>query len=313
MFIDEVKLTIVGGKGGNGHKSFFPARGGPSGGNGGRGGNVVARANRQYFDLSRYSSVSRLMAEDGMPGDTNRRAGANGEDLLLELPIGTTIIDLDTKETYELEDENKTIILCRGGVGGLGNDALKTATRQAPHRAEPGQFGQKRNVKISQKLIADYGLIGMPNAGKSTLLNELTAARAKTANYPFTTLEPNLGVLHKKVIADIPGLIEGASRGKGLGVKFLKHIEKVKLVIHCISSESTNVTGDYEIVMAEMRRYNPALATKDTIILLTKTDLIDKKDVQKKVKELKKISPHVYPVSIRESQSIKALRELLNS
>ncbi len=311
MFVDEVTLQIEGGTGGNGKVSFFPAKGGPSGGNGGNGGNVYLRSNPQISSLNSYSRKFLLKAKDGKSGDKNRKAGADGEDLVLEVPVGSTIIDLETKEEYELIEKDEKILICRGGACGLGNDALKSATNNTPRKAEAGQNGQVRDVKIVLRLIADYGFIGIPNVGKSTLLNELTAANVRTADYPFTTLEPNLGVLDKKVLADIPGLIEGASTGKGLGIKFLKHIEKVSLLLHCISAQSTNVARDYSIVMNELIEFNPVLAQKDSIVLLTKTDLIDEKEIKKKVKELKKISPRVYPVSVLDEKSLETLRKIL--
>lgn len=311
MLIDEVELKITGGTGGDGKSSFFAGRGGPSGGDGGRGGNVYVSVNMQLSDLNKYSSVSHIEGSSGIPGGSNRRLGANGEDLILQMPIGTTIIDLNTKEEFELNERDRKILIARGGEGGLGNDAFKTPTNRSPKKAEKGKKGQTRHVKIILRLIADYGLIGMPNAGKSTLLNELTAAQAKVANYSFTTLEPNLGVLDKKVLADIPGLIEGASTGRGLGIRFLKHIEKVQLLVHCISAESSDVVGDYKIVRDELMKYNPRLVEKDEIILLTKIDLIDEKEVRKKVGQLKKISKQVYPITILDPQSLATIKKIL--
>ena len=311
MFVDEVTLKIESGKGGDGKTSFFPGRGGPSGGNGGNGGNILVCASIQLSNLNKYASVRRLSASNGAPGDFNRRTGANGDDIIADMPVGTTITDVETHEVFEITEEDKMILLCQGGKGGLGNDALKSATSQTPKRAKPGLKGQVRNVKIVLKLIADYGLIGMPNAGKSTLLNELTSAHAKIANYPFTTLEPNLGAMGKKILADIPGLIEGASKGRGLGIKFLKHIEKVQLLLHCISVESTDVIQDYKTVMNELSEHNLELVKKDSIILLTKIDLVDAEEVQKKIKQLKKVSKNVYPISILDPKSIDTLRKLL--
>ncbi len=312
MFVDEVTLQIEGGTGGNGKISFFPAKGGPSGGNGGDGGRVYALSNPQMSSLNVYSSKFHIKAEDGKSGDKNRKAGADGEDLMLEMPVGSTLIDLETKEEHELTKKNEKVLISRGGEGGLGNDALKSSIHNTPHKAERGEKGQVRNIKIILRLIADYGLIGIPNAGKSTLLNELTSANVRTADYPFTTLEPNLGVLDKKILADIPGLIEGASSGKGLGIKFLKHIEKVSLLLHCISTESTDVKQDYLTVMNEITAFNPILAQKDVIVLLTKTDLLDEKEIEKKVKELKKLTTRVYSVSVLDDKSIEALRKVLS-
>lgn len=313
MFVDEVTLKVESGRGGNGKTSFFPGRGGPSGGNGGNGGNILTQINQNLSSLNKYAGIRNIIAPDGVPGGVNRRSGANGEDVILEVPIGTTIIDLDTREEFELSEINNSYLLCKGGNGGLGNDAIKTATNNRIKKARPGEIGNSRYIKIIQKLIADYGLIGKPNAGKSTLLNELTSARAKVANYPFTTLEPNLGVLNKKIIADIPGLIEGAAEGKGLGIKFLKHIEKVQLLLHCISVESTNVLQDFKTVMDELTKYNLELGKKDFIILLTKTDLVDEKEMKLKIKQLKKVTKNIYPISILDSKSIEVLKKLLLS
>lgn len=313
MFVDEVTLKIEGGRGGDGKTSFFPGRGGPSGGSGGIGGSVYMRANSQFSSLSKYASIAVVAAPDGVPGGRNRKTGANGLDVILDMPVGTTIIDVATRAEIELNVDGDMQLICRGGIGGLGNDALKSATDRSSRKAQLGKKGEVRNVKVILKLIADYGLVGMPNAGKSTLLNELTAATAKIANYPFTTLEPNLGVLDTRVLADIPGLIEGASQGRGLGIKFLKHIEKVKLLLHCISSESVDVARDYKTVMDELSQYNPEVAKKDSIVLLTKTDLIDVADAKQKLKQLKKLSKHVYPISILDSKSIEELRKLLTA
>lgn len=311
MFVDEVTLKIEAGKGGDGKTSFFPGRGGPSGGNGGNGGNILTRVNQNLSNLNKYAGIRNIIAQDGIPGGINRRSGANGEDAILEVPIGTTIIDLVTHEQFELNEISKSFLLSKGGNGGLGNDAIKTATNNRVKKARPGEKGQSRYLKIILKLIADYGLIGKPNAGKSTLLNELTAAHAKIANYPFTTLEPNLGVLDKKIIADIPGLIEGASEGRGLGIKFLKHIEKVQLLLHCISVESTDVLQDFKTVMDELTKYNLELGKKDLIVLLTKIDIADDKDIQMKIKQLIKVSKNVYPISILDPKSIETIRKVL--
>ena len=312
MLVDEVTFKIEAGRGGDGKTSFFPGRGGPSGGDGGDGANVYIQVNPQLSSLNKYASVRLKKAEDGAPGEYNRRFGSNGKHLYLDFPISTTITDLETDEVFELDEKDKTILICKGGKGGLGNDALKSATNQSPKKAQPGLKGQTRNVKVILKLIADFGLIGLPNAGKSTLLNELTAAHAKVANYPFTTLEPNLGAMGKKIIADIPGLIEGASKGRGLGIKFLKHIEKVQLLLHCISVESSDVARDYKTVMDELIEYNVELGKKESIVLLTKIDLADDAEIQKKIKQIKKLSKKVHPISILDSDSIEKLRKLIS-
>ncbi|MBI2338470.1 GTPase ObgE [Candidatus Daviesbacteria bacterium] len=248
MLVDEAEIIIRGGHGGEGRVSFRGKKGGgPDGGNGGKGGDVYARAVSDIYALRQYSGKKVYQAEDGEGGGTEIRSGANGKDLILTVPVGTFLTDEKGVEV-ELTEEGQKVLLAKGGLGGRGNESFKSPASTTPRYAQKGLRGQERRLPLKLKLIADLGLIGLPNAGKSSLLNELTNANAKIGNYPFTTLEPNLGVLQGKVIADIPGLIEGASEGRGLGHKFLKHIEKVKLLIHCISSESENPLKDYKII-----------------------------------------------------------------
>jgi len=311
MFIDEAEIKVKGGHGGAGKVAFFRNRKGPSGGNGGPGGNVYAVATSNLTHLKPFTERIKFIGENGGPGGPNQRTGKYGDELDLKMPIGTTIIDVVTKAEFTITGDNPKILLCRGGLGGLGNSAFKSPTHRVPQNAEPGKEGQERNFKLILRLIANYGLIGLPNAGKSSLLNKLTLANVKTANYPFTTLEPNLGVYNGKVLADVPGLIEGASTGKGLGIKFLKHIEKVDLILHCISVESKDVITEYNTVINELSTYNSKLPEKKSIILLTKIDLIDKKEVEKKVKELKKFNKDVLPVSIYDEKSLKKFKEIL--
>ncbi len=313
MFIDEAQIMVKGGHGGAGKVAFFRNRKGPSGGNGGPGGNVYAVATSNLTHLKPFVSIIKYIGENGGTGGPNQRTGKYGDDLNLKMPIGTTIIDVVTKEEITVNEKNPRILLCKGGIGGLGNSEFKSSTNRTPQNAEPGREGQQRNFKLILRLIANFGLIGLPNAGKSSLLNKLTAAAVKTANYPFTTLEPNLGVYNGKVIADVPGLIEGASTGKGLGIKFLKHIEKVDMIFHCISVESTDITNEYNTVINELVSYSPKLRDKKSIILLTKIDLIEKKEVDKKVKELKKFNKDVLAVSIYDEKSLDELKKFLIS
>ncbi|OIP85188.1 Obg family GTPase CgtA [Candidatus Roizmanbacteria bacterium CG2_30_33_16] len=312
MFIDEAVITIQGGKGGNGKVAFFPKRGGPCGGFGGAGGNVYFSASHNYINLNRFFKVREYAAGDGAPGEAFLRSGKNGKDLKLQVPENTTIIDLDKNTETVLTSNNSSLLICRGGKGGGGNEMFKTATLQTPRKFQVGFVGEKKRIKLILKLIADIGLIGLPNAGKSSLLNALTKAQAKVAAYPFTTLEPNLGELDGRIIADIPGLIEGASTGKGLGTKFLKHVEKVKLLLHCISSESIDLERDYQVVIDEMKKYNPVLLKKKQIILLTKTDLITSSEVKKKIKILEKIGMKVIALSIHDDKSLENLAEYLD-
>jgi len=307
MFIDEAVITIQGGKGGNGKVAFFPKRGGPCGGFGGAGGNVYFSASHNYINRNLFFKVREYAAGDGAPGEAFLRSGKNGKDLKLQVPENTTIIDLDKNTETVLTSNNSSLLICRGGKGGGGNEMFKTATLQTPRKFQVGFVGEKKRIKLILKLIADIGLIGLPNAGKSSLLNALTKAQAKVAAYPFTTLEPNLGELDGRIIADIPGLIEGASTGKGLGTKFLKHVEKVKLLLHCISSESIDLERDYQVVIDEMKKYNSILLEKKQIILLTKTDLITFSEVKKKTKILEKIGTKVIALSIHDDKSLENL------
>jgi len=319
MFTDEIEIDFKAGHGGPGKVGFFPGiHSGPSGGDGGKGGDLYVYANARISNLNHFVGKKFISAEDGQMGEGNNMSGAGGKDLEIGLPLGSTLIDLDTGDEIEFLSEGQKVLLCVGGLGGRGNAKFKSAANTTPMYAQKGLEGQFRHFKIVLRMIADFGLIGLPNAGKSSLLNELTNADVKVANYPFTTLEPNLGVVNglpagRQVIADIPGLIEGAAEGKGLGVSFLKHIEKVKLLIHCISSESENVVSDYEIIVKELKQFNSELALRKQIILLTKSDLIDAKQLEKNIKILKKFKKEILPISILDSESINKLKDLLYS
>ena len=311
MVIDEAEITIQGGNGGNGKVAFYAGRKGPSGGNGGKGGNLYFIASSNSKDLKRFREVTKFKTEDGQTGGSNRRLGANGNDTYLQVPLNTTIIDTKTQKEVTLDKRLTKVLICRGGEGGLGNDAFKTPTNRTPRRASPGEKGQEKKVRLILRLLADFGLIGLPNAGKSSLLNELTNANVKTADYPFTTLEPNLGVFSGKILADIPGLIEGASAGVGLGIKFLKHIEKVTLLLHCISVESETMEKDYDTVIEEIAKYNKEILKKRNIILLTKIDLVSPTELEKKIKIAEKLNPEVIPVSIYDQDSLDQLKKIL--
>lgn len=312
MLVDEVNIILEGGHGGRGIVSFgAKLKSGPDGGNGGRGGDLYVKAVSDVTLLHQYTQKSDYKAEDGMPGYKNKKTGRNGHDLEVLVPVGTTLKDIDTGEEIAFLKANEQVLVAKGGLGGRGNFEFRSPRRTTPMFAQGGLPGDKREFKAILKLIADFGLVGLPNAGKSSILNELTAAKAKTASYAFTTLSPNLGVIDGRIIADIPGLIEGASEGKGLGHKFLKHIEKVKLLLHCISSESTDVVKDYEIVKDEMANYNKKLLRKKEYILLTKTDLVSEKQTQKNIKNLKILCEVVIPVSIHDWDSIESLKKLI--
>jgi len=311
MFIDEAEITIEGGDGGAGKVAFFAKKSGPSGGNGGRGGDLYFIADSNITDLKKFVETIIFKAGNGQMGGSNRRFGANGKDLYLRVPINTTIFDQVTNKEITLTEKTPRVLICRGGDGGRGNDFFKTSINQTPLKATPGEKGQIRKINLILRLIADFGLIGLPNAGKSSLLNELTNANVKTASYPFTTLEPNLGVFEGKIIADIPGLIDGASTGKGLGIKFLKHIEKVSLLLHCVDVESENIEKDYKTVIEEINKYNKNILLKESVVLLTKTDLVSQNIIKEKIKILKKVNNAVLPVSIYNQNSLEKLKKIL--
>ena len=314
MLIDEAEIIIRGGHGGAGLVSFRGKKGGgPDGGDGGRGGSVYVKATSDIYALQQFLSKKVCKAEDGKGGGVGIRSGANGRDLILTMPVGTLITDEKGSE-IELTTIGQEVLLAKGGLGGRGNESFKSPNKTTPTYAQKGLKGQEKRLKIKLKLIADFGLIGLPNAGKSSLLNEITNANIKIGDYPFTTLEPNLGVLNGKVLADIPGLIEGASEGKGLGHKFLKHIEKVKLLLHCISCESDDPLKDYKIIREELKKFNPDLLNKKEMILLTKSDLkeTERSPLAARTK-LKKIGEkEVIPISIHDWDSIQILTKILS-
>jgi GTPase len=313
MLMDTAIVTMSGGHGGAGIVSFGKkARSGPDGGNGGKGGDLYVKATSDITLLNQFNVQTSFAASDGNPGRKYRQSGKNGEDLEILLPKGTSIYDADSGEfILELTEINQRELLCIGGKGGRGNYEFRSAKNTTPQYAQSGLRGQKRTVKLELKLIADFGLIGLPNAGKSSLLNELTNAKAKIGDYAFTTLSPNLGIYNGKVIADIPGLIEGAASGKGLGIGFLKHIEKVEVLLHCISADSKDPLKDYKIVRDEIKKYNKVLLNKKEIILITKSDLVDKKDLPK-IKKAITLSEAEW-VSVYDLDSIENLKKILSS
>jgi len=313
MFIDVAEITIGGGHGGAGIVSFGKmAHSGPDGGSGGKGGDVYFVAEPDLTLLSQFTRKTFFSAEPGAPGGKNKRTGKDGKDLEIKLPLGTTIIDRKTsKELFELKKSGQKELISSGGIGGRGNYEFRSPRRTTPQFAQSGLPGEKKDLILNLKLIADFGLIGLPNAGKSSLLNELTNANAKIANYSFTTLSPNLGVINGKIIADIPGLIEGASAGKGLGISFLKHIEKVKVLLHCLSVESQDPLSDYKIIRKELDKYNKLLLTKKEVVLLTKSDLVSPKDLAKIQTKIKNYSDNTLEVSIHDWESLEKLKKIL--
>jgi len=311
MLIDEVHITIKGGDGGNGIVHFyndaFRPKGGPDGGTGGDGGSVYFEGVSDISKLNQFRHAKVYAAEPGQPGDRNNRTGKGGDDLIIQVPVGTVAM-YDNGTSVEITQVGQKVLMARGGSGGKGNYMFRSATNQTPHERELGYKCTPKKLFLQLKLIAQIGLIGLPNAGKTSLLNELTPANAKVANYAFTTLEPNLGVTKGGlIIADIPGLIEGAADGKGLGVKFLKHIERTSLLIHCVSAESPNPLKDYQTIRQELSNYSSTLAKKPEIIVLTKSDTLDPKDI----KSLQKKIGADMVTSIIDTDSIKQLNDLI--
>ncbi len=312
MLVDDVTITLTAGKGGDGSIHFFRAghnpKGGPDGGNGGKGGDIYIVATHNVSDLSQFTYKKEISAQDGEDGKGKKMHGKNGEDITIKVPLGTSITDLATNRTVELEYENKPFLIAKGGKGGRGNDEFKSATNRAPQIAEKGEMGVKKEVRLVLKLIAHIGLIGKPNAGKSSLLAQLTNANPKIGSYPFTTLEPNLGVFDNFIIADIPGLIEGAHQGRGLGIKFLQHIEKTQLLVHCIDITEDELVKTYNSIREEFREYNNGvLLEKEEIILLTKTDLVQSDRIDKAVSQLKKMGKQIHTVSIYDQESLQVI------
>lgn len=283
MFIDQVLVEVIAGNGGSGMAAFrrakFVPKGGPSGGDGGRGGSVHVIANAQLWTLLDYSYHPRWVADSGQPGGPSQRSGRSAIDLVLPVPPGTEVRDAGTGELLgEVLKAGDSFLVAQGGRGGLGNAHFATPTRQTPHHFQPGEDGEKRTIQLTLKLIADVGLLGEPNAGKSTLLAAVTAARPKIADYPFTTLEPNLGVVqlsdHRSlVVADVPGIIEGAHQGKGLGLKFLRHVERTRLLVCMIPLDAPDLAAAYTMLRGELEKFSPALAAKPHCVAWTKADL----------------------------------------
>ena len=284
-FVDYVKICCRSGKGGAGSKHFHrdrtTAKGGPDGGDGGRGGHVILRGNKQIWTLLNLKYRKHVIAEHGDPGSANLKTGKNGKDEILEVPLGTVAKDAETGEFIcEITSDGEEIVLLQGGKGGLGNNHFKSSTNQAPRYAQPGESGKEEWKILELKVLADVGLVGFPNAGKSTLLSVVSAAKPEIANYPFTTLVPNLGIVayrdHKSfVMADIPGIIEGAHKGKGLGHRFLRHIERNAVLLFMIPADSDDILEEYQILLNELGQYNPDLLDKERILAITKSDLLD--------------------------------------
>ena len=319
-FVDYVKIYCRSGKGGRGSSHFrrekYIPKGGPDGGDGGRGGHIYLRGNRNYWTLLHLKYERHILATNGESGSAKRSSGKNGEDRVIEVPCGTVVYDADTGEYLcDVTEDGQQVMLLKGGRGGLGNFNFKTSTNQAPSYAQPGEPAQERTVILQLKLLADVGLVGFPNAGKSTLLSVVSAAKPKIANYPFTTLEPNLGIVSYRdnrsfVMADIPGIIEGASEGKGLGLRFLRHIERNSLLLFMVPADTDDIRKEYEILSNELEQYNPDLLDKPRVLAITKSDLLDDELIEALSEDLPEGIPHLF-ISAVAGKGITELKDLL--
>lgn len=314
-FIDELKIFIKAGDGGNGVVRWLHEKSkefsGAAGGNGGRGSDVYVRVVRDFGILFKYKFVKELAGEKGGDGMNRSKHGKDGEDLVIDFPVGSIITNLSTGKKYNLEKEGEKILILKGGRGGLGNEHFKGSKNVKPMQFTLGKEGEGSEFSIELELFADIGLVGLPNAGKSSLLNSITNAGAKVGSYQFTTLEPNLGDMHGYIIADIPGLIEGASEGKGLGHKFLRHIKRTRIILHCISLENEDIKDIYKTIREELEKYDEVLAKKREIILLTKKDVVSEAVLKKALTATKKLCKDVFTVSILDDDSMKELSDNL--
>ncbi|MGB3921673.1 MAG: GTPase ObgE [Minisyncoccia bacterium] len=315
MFIDELTLFLKAGRGGDGVVRWRHEKGkeysGPSGGNGGKGGDVYALAVRDIGILSAYRNVKLIEAGPGADGAKDLKQGKSGKDVEVKLPVGSRLTNLSTGHSLELLKDGERVLILQGGRGGLGNEHFKSSINVRPKESTPGVPGEEAEFKIELLLVADVGIIGLPNAGKSSLLNTLTKAHSKVGDFPFTTLEPALGSFYGYILADIPGLIEGASEGRGLGYKFLKHIERTKAFLHCISAESENPLESYNVVRKELGLYNKDMLKKPELIVLTKIDLISPEEKRFKIKLLAEAGREVLPVSIIDDRLVKEFSDTL--
>lgn len=319
-FIDYVKFCSRSGAGGAGSVHFrrekHVPKGGPDGGDGGRGGHIILRGNSQHWTLLHLKYKKHVIADSGKGGEGGKRTGADGKDIILDVPLGTVAKDAETGEKrFEITENGQEVILTSGGRGGLGNDHFKTATNQAPHFAQPGEPGIEEWIILELKLLADVGLVGFPNAGKSTLLSSISAARPEIGDYPFTTLVPNLGVVSYRddksfVMADIPGIIEGAAEGKGLGIRFLRHIERNSILLFMIPADATSIEVQYRILLGELEKYNPELLDKKRILAISKTDMLDNELMKEMEEEIPKDIPYVFISSVSQF-NLDKLKDLI--
>ncbi len=307
-FVDYIKIWAASGKGGSGsahlHREKYVPKGGPDGGDGGRGGHVIIRGDKNMWTLFHLKFKKHFKAEHGSAGSKNRSTGKDGQDVYIDVPLGTIVRDGETQEIlFEVTQNGEERILVEGGMGGRGNWHFKTATNQTPRYAQPGIDGQEGWYQLELKLLADVGLVGFPNAGKSTLLSVITSAKPKIADYAFTTLKPNLGIVKYRdfqtfVIADIPGIIEGAAEGKGLGHRFLRHIERNSLLLFLIPADSDDIRKEYEILLNELKKHNPELMDKERLLTISKSDMLDEELKSEIEKDMPKDVPHLFISSI---------------
>lgn len=322
-FVDYVKVHLASGNGGKGsahlHREKYITKGGPDGGDGGRGGHVIVKGNRNLWTLIHYKHQKHFKAGHGEHGSKNRSTGADGKDVYLQVPLGTVVRDTASNAVlFEITEDQEEKIVLQGGRGGRGNWHFKSPTNQTPRYAQPGIAGTTTQITLELKVLADVGLVGFPNAGKSTLLSVLTAAKPKIANYPFTTLKPNLGIVQHRdfksfVMADIPGIIEGAAEGKGLGYYFFRHIERNATLLFLIPAESPDISREYEILLDELRRYNPELLDKERLVAIAKSDMLDeelKEEIKKELEQDFKEVPYCFISSVAQ-QGLQQLKDTL--
>ena len=319
-FVDYVKMFLASGNGGNGsmhlHREKYVPKGGPDGGDGGRGGHIILRGNSQFWTLIHLKYKKHIRAEEGESGSGSLRHGRNGKDIYLDVPLGTVAKDAETGEIlFEITEHGEEKIIVKGGRGGLGNANFKTSTNQTPRYAQPGELGVEGWFILELKILADVGLVGFPNAGKSTLLSTVSAARPKVADYAFTTLEPSVGIVNyyddkSFVMADIPGIIEGASEGKGLGHRFLRHIERNSVLLFLVPADSKDILAEYKILLKELKKFNPELLDKQRILAVSKSDMLDE-ELKREIKpHLPRKIPTIF-ISSAANEGIKELKDLI--
>ena len=315
MLIDDVKIKVKAGRGGDGAVAFNNAKMtlGPTGASGGKGGSVCVEGISDLSALNQFRFKKEIKAKNGQDGRSQFRDGNNADDLVLKVPVGTVAHNLKTGEDIEIIKIGQQVVIARGGAGGKGNFHFRSSTNTTPKEFEYGEPGESLEIRFELKLIADVGFVGLPNVGKSSLLNELTNAKSKVANYPFTTLEPNLGVYYDLILADLPGLIEGASKGKGLGIKFLRHIERTKILFHFVAADSTDPVSDYKTVRSELETYNKLLLEKPEYLFISKKDAVSENAANEMARNLKKLNKNIIQISIFDWDSIELVKKILNN